>query len=133
MKKIFLLSLLCAGICLIANAQEPADSSAQQYLGKYKFPDGSVILEANVSIENGALTMTSSAGTSPLVKKADDLYTIVNFQGTAKFNRDANKKITGVSILAMGYELEGTRTDAEALAGMLQKIYFRRSVSLMIP
>lgn len=132
MKKIFLLYLLCVGIGLIANAQEPADSTVQQYLGKYKFPDGSVILEANVTIDNGVFTMTSSHGTSPLVKKADDLYTIVNFQGTAKFNRDANKKITGVSILAMGYELEGTRTDAAAITAILQKKYIRRCLPLMI-
>lgn len=120
MKKLIL--FCCLSVCLITVAQAqqnpnpapaPKDSTAMQpYVGKYKFPDGSVVAEVTVAIEDGALTMTSSAGTSALEKKADDLYTIVQFQGTAKFNRDANKKIIGVSIDAMGYQLEGTKDES---------------------
>jgi hypothetical protein len=36
---------------------------------------------------------------------------ITQFQGTAKFNRDASKKIIGITINAGGYLLEGTRTE----------------------
>ncbi len=111
MKKWFL--FFCASICFVAftQAQTPTDSTLQEYVGKYKFPDGSVVAEVTVALENGALTMSSSAGVSPLEKQGEDLYTITQFQGTAKFNRDANKKIIGVSINAMGYVLEGTKAN----------------------
>ena len=108
----------CLFVCLVTVSQAqqnpapaPKDSTLQQYVGKYKFPDGSVVAEVTVAVEDGALTMTSSAGTSALEKKSDDVYVIVQFQGTAKFNRNADRKITGVSIEAMGYQLEGTKSE----------------------
>lgn len=111
MKKWFL--FFCASICFVAfaQAQTPTDSTLQQYVGKYKFPDGSVVAEVTVALDNGALTMSSSAGVSPLEKQGEDLYTITQFQGTAKFNRDTNKKVIGVSINAMGYVLEGVKSE----------------------
>lgn len=119
MKKMLLFFFLSVGMVLMAQAQQapPAkDSTLQHYVGKYKFPDGSVVAEVTVALVDGALEMSSSAGTSALEKQeAEDLYTIVQFQGTAKFVRDANKKVIGVSINAMGYLLEGTKSDAIAL------------------
>ncbi len=124
MKKLL---FLFAGICFfyVAQAQQtPApDSTLQQYVGKYKFPDGSVIADVTVALESGALSMSSSAGTSPLEKQGEDLYAITQFQGTAKFNRDANKKIIGVSINAMGYVLEGTKAEgSSAMIFVLRKV-----------
>ncbi len=121
MKSVF---LLCIAICFFyaADAQQtPApDSTLQQYVGKYKFPEGSVIADVVVALESGALSMSSSAGTSPLEKQqGEDIFTITQFQGTAKFNRDANKKIIGVSINAMGYVLEGTKAEG-SLAGVVK-------------
>lgn len=105
------------GFVSIVHAQESAkDSTLEQFVGKYTFPDGSVVAEVNVALENGALTMSSSAGVSLLEKQGEDLYTITQFQGTAKFKRDTNKKIIGVSINAMGYELEGTKANASTNA-----------------
>lgn len=118
MKKTLLFFFFVVGMVVLAQAQQapPAkDSTLQHYVGKYKFPDGSVVAEVTVTIEDGALVMASSAGTSALEKQSgEDLYTIVQFQGTAKFVRDANKKVIGVSINAMGYQLEGTKADAIA-------------------
>lgn len=116
MKKLVFFFCFCLSIVSLVNAQEPPpqDSALQQYVGKYKFPDGSVILEATVTLENGVLTVTSSAGVSLLEKQSDDLYTITQFRGTAKFNRDTNNKVIGVSINAMGYALEGTKTESIA-------------------
>jgi hypothetical protein len=94
--------------------------SLQQYVGKYKFPDGSVVTEVTVVVENGGLMMNSSAGSSALTKDAgEDAFIIVAFQGVAQFKRDANKKIVGVSINAMGYQLEGTK---ESFAISLQQL-----------
>ena len=113
MKKITL--FLCASICFFSFAQAqqnpPQDSTLKEYVGKYQFPQGSVVPEVTVAFENGELTMASTAGVSPLVKKEVDLYEITNFQGTARFNRNSNKKITGVTIDARGFILEGTKSD----------------------
>ena len=121
MKKLFL--FCCLSVCLVAIGyaqQEPSkDSTLQQYVGRYKFPDGSVVAEVTVAYEDGNLTMASSAGVSALEKKSDDLYIIVQFQGTAKFNRDTNKKVVGVSIEAMGYQLEGVKDTGISLADKL--------------
>lgn len=118
MKKLALLICLSMGFLSMIQAQDtpPQDSVLQHYAGKYNFPEGSVIREAKVTIENGALIMTSSAGTSVLEKQSDDLYNVVQFRGTAKFNRDTNGKVIGVSVDAMGYKLEGTKVeDASSL------------------
>ncbi|MBC7650510.1 MAG: hypothetical protein H7101_02030 [Deinococcales bacterium] len=107
MKKILLSILLVVGFSIVGNAQQ--DTTLAQYAGKYKFPDGSVVAEVVVAMEGGALVMGSSAGNSALEKESEDLYVIVAFQGKALFKRDANKKIIGISINAMGYQLEGTK------------------------
>lgn len=111
MKKLFF--LFFAIVCSITafSQQTPSDSTFQQYTGKYKFPEGSVVAEVMVMLEGGNLTMSSSVGTSPLEKKEEDVFVITQFQGTAKFNRDASKKIIGITINAGGYLLEGTRTE----------------------
>jgi len=112
MKKIFLLMLLVGSFSVAFSQQAPAgDTTLQQYAGKYKFPEGSVVAEVTVILDGGNLTMSSPVGTSPLEKKEEDVFVITQFQGTAKFNRDASKKIIGVTINAGGYLLEGTRTE----------------------
>jgi len=134
MRKLIFLLCLGIGIVSIVNAQDaPKDSTLQEYVGKYKFPDGSVVTEVTVAIDNGALTMASSAGVSALEKKSEDLYVIVVYQGTAKFNRDANKKIIGVSIDAMGYQLEGTKTEGSiAFTERLKNKYIPNNPLVMV-
>ena len=107
MKKTLLFIVLIIGFSIVSNAQQ--DTTVTQYAGKYKFPDGSVVTDVIVAIENGTLIMSSSAGNSALEKESEDLYAIVSFQGKALFKRDATKKIIGISINAMGYQLEGTK------------------------
>lgn len=86
-----------------------ADSTLKEFTGKYVFPEGSVISEVTVNLDGDALTITAPMGTSALERKEGDLFTIVQYNGIAQFTRDANKKITGVTIDAMGYHLEGTK------------------------
>ncbi len=88
-----------------------ADSTLKEFTGKYVFPDGSVVSQIAVVLEGESLTMVASIGSSPLERKDGDVFNIIQFSGTAVFTRDANKKITGVTIDAMGYHLEGTKTD----------------------
>jgi hypothetical protein len=110
MKKLFLAFLMLAFIVTV-HAQ---DSTLQEYTGKYKFPDGSVVTEIDVTLENGILTSNSTAGTSTLEKLGTDSFSVVSFQGVAVFKRDDNKKITKVVIDAMGYHLEGTKDPVNA-------------------
>lgn len=112
MKKVILFVFMLVGFTVAANAQTspaPKDSTVNQILGKYKFADGSPVAEVTVALENGVLVMNSPAGSSTLEKSGEDVYVITQFQGTAKFTRNENKVVTGVTILAMGYELVGTK------------------------
>ncbi len=111
MKQKLLLLVIGLSFFSFLQAQETpvTDTLLQQYIGKYSFPDGSVVSEVSVTLDSGKLTMSSTAGISLLEKQSYDLYSIVQFQGTAKFNRDTTRKVIGVSIDAMGYQLEGTK------------------------
>lgn len=109
MKKLLLFSLMIMGLSVAVHAQ--TDTTLQQYTGKYKFGEGSVIAEATVNLDNGALVVVTSYGSSPLVKQADDVFAVTAFQGTAAFKRNDDKKVVGVSINAMGYSLEGTKVE----------------------
>jgi hypothetical protein len=110
MKKITLLFALVMSVAIASNAQDTA--AQKQYVGKYKFPDGSVVPEVEVVIENGLLMMNSSAGTSSLELLKPDSFSIVNFNGVAVFKRNADKKVIGVHIDAGGYILDGTKDTA---------------------
>ncbi len=113
MKKLILFTLLWIGGASVVAAQTPQPDTAvlKQYVGKYKFPEGSVVNEIVVNIDITGLNMVASVGTSPLQKKEGDEFAIIEFQGIASFKRNADKKVIGVSISAMGYNLEGTKED----------------------
>lgn len=102
------------GVVAFAHAQDK-DSTLQDFVGKYKFPEGSIVSEVTVSIEGEGLVMGSSIGTSTLVKIGEDLFSVTAYDGSAQFKRDANKKVIGVSINAGGYALEGTKSDGIAI------------------
>lgn len=118
MKKVMLLVMLVCGFGIASYAQQQ-DTTLAQYVGKYVFPSGSVVAGVTVMLDNGGLVMTSSVGSSVLEKESEDLYAIVSFQGKALFKRDNNKKIVGVSINAMGYQLEGTKENNVAVVAVL--------------
>ena len=101
--------------CMIAITSVAQDSTYKEMTGRYKFPAGSVIDEANVTVDNGALTMSSSAGTSTLERIKGDTFNVVSFNGTCIFKRDDAKKINGVHVDASGYILDGVK-DAAAVA-----------------
>ena len=112
------------GIVAFTHAQDK-DSTLQDFVGKYKFPEGSVVSEVSVSIEGEGLVMGSSIGTSTLVKIGEDLFSITAYDGSAQFKRDTNKKVIGVSINAGGYALEGTKSDGIAIDSA-HAIFFNR-------
>ena len=113
MKKMLMLCLLI-GSAVFVQAQSK-DSTLNDFVGKYKFPDGSIVTEVVVSMEGEGLIMGSSVGNSTLVKTGEDLFSISAYDGTAQFKRDANKKVIGVNINAGGYVLEGSKSEGIAL------------------
>lgn len=129
MRKQMMLLFLFSGNFFLAQAQQ--DSTLQAFAGKYTFPAGSVVSEVTVSLDNGVLSMVSSAGTSALEKIGEDLYSIIQFQGTALFRRDANKKVIGVSIKAMGHELEGTKSEGAPGAANYNKYRLNETARLL--
>lgn len=112
MKKLMILCLLLGAVSFVQ--AQTKDSTLQDFVGKYKFPDGSIVPEVTVTMEGEGLMMGSSAGNSSLNKIGEDLFSIVAFEGTAQFKRDANKKVVGVNINAGGYVLEGTKSEGIA-------------------
>ncbi|HSU28656.1 MAG TPA: hypothetical protein VLJ68_09765, partial [Chitinophagaceae bacterium] len=73
MKKIFLTTLILTGF-LSMKAFAGGQDSLQQYTGKYKFPDGSVVTDISVTLENGVLIGSSAMGSSELKKTEGDVF-----------------------------------------------------------
>jgi len=105
MKKLFL-SLIVSVSFLAANAQT---DSLQQYTGTYVFADGSPVPSVEVTLADGALSMNSAAGNSALTQLGVDSFLIVQFSGTAVFQRGEDKLINAVHIEAAGYVMDGKK------------------------
>ncbi|MBN8672916.1 MAG: hypothetical protein J0L56_02215 [Chitinophagales bacterium] len=103
-----MLSFFAISLCFIAVAQQ--DTTLQQYTGKYKFPEGSVVTEVTVAIENGVLLANSPMGSSELKKTEADVFEIVAYGGTATFKRTEGK-VSGVQMIVGDMILEGTRAE----------------------
>jgi hypothetical protein len=108
MKKVTLLLSIFIAICFSLKAQD----SLQQYVAKYKFPDGSVVTEVTVALENDALMVNSAMGNAALEKTDTDKFNMPAYNGTVVFTRNEAKKITGIKIEVMNISLEGTREES---------------------
>ncbi|MEO7922990.1 MAG: hypothetical protein ABIR30_04880 [Chitinophagaceae bacterium] len=123
MKKIFLSLFLAFGF-LAVNAQT---DSLEQYKGKYKFPDGSPVVEVTLTVENGALMASSAMGSTEFKRTSTaDVFEIPAYGGTATFKRTEGK-ITGLQIQAGDVNMEGTKTEGLAIDHIfLQATLYRR-------
>ncbi len=102
-------------ILCLATARAQTDS-LKEYTGKYKFPDGSVVTEISVVLENGGLTASSVMGSTEL-KKTDtkDVFDIVAYSGVATFKRNAEGKLTSLRVQVQDIDMEGTKTEEGTL------------------
>lgn len=100
---------LLIGLAMFTVAQAQTQDTLQQYTGKYKFPAGGPVAEVEVVLQDGVLTMNSTAGSTPMTLVKNDEFTLTAINGVAIFNRNPERKIIGVHIEAMGYVLEGTK------------------------
>ena len=107
----FILFILTSILILSANAQsDPAPKPPlSDYVGRYVFPEGSVVPDVTVALNGDALSMTSAAGSSALTELGRDSFTIVEFSGVAYFKRGEDKKVNAVHIEAQGYVLDGQK------------------------
>lgn len=99
-------------LLFISSGAMAQDSTYKELVGTYKFPAGTIIPEAIVTIDNGVLNMNSAQGASALERVKGDSFNIVSFSGFALFKRDDAKKITGVHIEASGYIFDGVKDGA---------------------
>ena len=107
----FILFILTSIFIFSANAQsDPAPKPPlSDYVGRYVFPEGSVVPDVTVALNGEALSMTSAAGSSALTELGRDSFTIVEFSGVAYFKRGDDKKVNAVHIEAQGYVLDGQK------------------------
>lgn len=114
MKKILLL-LLVSGFFISAEAQ--ADS-LQQYVGKYKFPEGSVVTEVDVTVDaNGILMISSAMGSSELKKTGEkDVFELVAYNGLTTFKRSTEGKVNAIKIEVNDLILEGPKVEKPAIS-----------------
>lgn len=109
MRKFFLFFFAITGVITLNAQQASSTDSLQEYTGKYKFPEGSVVTEVTVSIENGILFATSVMGSTELKKIEKDIFEIVAYSGKATFKRNEEAKLNGVKIEVEDLILEGTK------------------------
>ena len=132
MKKL-ILSLFVSAVALTMNAQaDPAPKPALgDFVGRYVFPDGSVVPDVTVALSGEALTMASAAGTSALNVLGVDSFAIVEFSGVAVFKRGEDKKVNAVHIEAGGYVLDGQKESGSG-AWVFTKTYRIREQDFFI-
>jgi hypothetical protein len=112
----FILFILTSIFIISANAQsDPAPKPPlSDFVGRYVFPEGSVVPDVTVALSGEALIMTSAAGSSNLTELGRDTFTIVEFSGVAIFKRGEDKKVNAVHIEAQGYVLDGQKQSGGA-------------------
>mgnify|MGYP003519393944 CR=1 FL=1 len=110
MKKSLLLVIAIILTTVAVNAQQ--DSTLAQYSGKYIFQAGSPVPDATVNVAGQNMTVTSAMGTATLVKIEGDLFSLVEYSGTAEFKKNEAGKVISVIIRVGDTEIFGTKESA---------------------
>lgn len=110
MRKLILSLIVCFGLFSLY-AQ---DTTLNEYVGTYTFPEGGPVTTVDVKIENGSLLASSSAGSSVLEKISKDTFNLVAYQGTVYFTRDSLKKVSGIKIEVQDTIMEGKKESLDA-------------------
>jgi hypothetical protein len=120
MKKIAYSLIAFLVIGFSANAQD----SLAQYIGKFNFPEGSIVSYVTVTAEAGKLSFSSDKGSGTLERVTPDSFAIPEYQGTGKYTRNADNKVNGVIIDVMGYHIEGVK-ETPAIALIDRRLYLK--------
>ena len=105
MRKLILSIVVCFGLVSLY-AQ---DTTLNEYVGTYTFPEGGPVTTVDVKLENGSLVASSTAGSSPLERISKDTFNLVTYNGKVYFSRDSTKKVSGIKIEVEDTILEGKK------------------------
>jgi len=121
MKKLLLLLFALSGTLILSAQQTPKSDSLTEYVGKYKFPDGSEVTEIRIVVENGVLWAKSDKGDSELKRIEKDSFEVVTYTGTATFKRDEKGKVNVLHIAVGDLIMDGTRSEEYNLAQVIKR------------
>jgi len=121
MKKLLLLLFALSGTFTLSAQQTPKSDSLAEYMGKYKFPDGSEVTEIRIVVENGVLWAKSDKGDSELKRIEKDSFEVVTYTGTATFKRDEKGKVNVLHIAVGDLIMDGTRSEEYNLAQVIKR------------
>jgi hypothetical protein len=121
MKKLLLLLFALSGTFILSAQQTPKSDSLTEYIGKYKFPDGSEVTEIRIVVENGVLWAKSDKGDSELKRIEKDSFEVVTYTGTATFKRDEKGKVNVLHIAVGDLIMDGTRSEEYNLAEVIKR------------
>lgn len=109
MRKSLLLALAIILTTLAVNAQQ--DTTLAKYTGKYVFPAGAPVPDAVVSVAGNNMSVASAMGTATLVRIEGDLFSLVEYNGTAQFKKNEAGKVVSVVIVVGDTEIVGTKEE----------------------
>lgn len=89
------------------------DTTLNEYVGTYTFPEGGPVTSVDVKLENGSLVASSTAGSSAMEKVSKDTFNLVTYDGKVYFTRDSAKKVNGIKIEVQDTILEGKKESVD--------------------
>jgi len=118
----YMKKILFSFLCLVALSAAAQDSTLKEYVGKYIFPEGSVVPSAEVYLNGNELMVNSIQGSSILQKIAKDTFAVVSFEGMAYYARNQAGQVSGVKVVVGEYVLDGVKEGVTAFIN--RKQYF---------
>ena len=122
------LAILTACFCTFQFVNAQQDTTLKEYVGTYKFPDGSPVPSVEITIQDGNLFGNSANGSATLVKMSKDTFSIPSFSGMAYFKRNADGKVNGIKIELTDVTMEGEKeSGVRSLESGVQSSYLQIS------
>ncbi|HMP93520.1 MAG TPA: hypothetical protein PKD90_11645 [Phnomibacter sp.] len=119
-----LLLLLVTG-CVWATG---SGSAMDEYTGKYIFVRDGAGSEAVIEVQGGSLQVQSRHGKATLQAIEADVFTMVEYEGTLEFKRNAAGKVIGVRIKLGNLDIEAVK-DNYAFYWYRQNMLFKRCIN----
>jgi hypothetical protein len=90
MKKFSLLACAIVSFILL----KAQDTTLNEYVGTYTFPEGGPVTTVDVKLENGSLVASSTAGSSAMEKISKDTFNLVTYNGKFILQETLQKRLT---------------------------------------
>ena len=110
MKNILFITTFLLGGLVSSFAQK---APLTDYVGKFNFPEGSVVPWVVVKItQDSVLVSESPQGNATLIHIEGDMFSVVEHNGVAEFRRNGDGKVNGVKVTVGDMVLEGTKEES---------------------